>query len=183
QSPLVFRVSLDEGLDPSTLNPGQTLSLTWSADGSFDPSTNQDVPLPGFNFSTTSNELQLTPAAPLSIGYYKLWLAGNTTTNASVIQDLNGVPLCDTAGALIRASACTGAISRAARWCWSPPMTTVSTTPWPTMVRCLSTRIRFSSPGCPRETIIWRSPAQETCRIRRPVCCRAPMESSIRTCR
>jgi methionine-rich copper-binding protein CopC len=103
QSPLVLRVSFDEGLDPSTLNPGQTFSLTWSPDGSFDPSTNQDVPVSGFNFSTTSNELQLTPAAPLAMGYYKLWLAGNTTTNASVIQDLNGVPLGDTSGALVGA--------------------------------------------------------------------------------
>jgi hypothetical protein len=81
-SPFVIRLDTSSALDPTTITPDQTLTLTYNAtDPTFSNGTNIDITVTA-NFSAAANELQLTPAAPLAPGYYKVWLAGDTVKNS-----------------------------------------------------------------------------------------------------
>jgi hypothetical protein len=86
-SPLVIRVDVTGPLDTSTLNPGQTVDLIFSPNGTFGPDDEQ-IPF-SWNFSDAINELQLYPDAPLAPGYYEVFLAGNSDLGAAVVADLN----------------------------------------------------------------------------------------------
>jgi hypothetical protein len=103
-SPLVLRVSLAEpsdtstalvgALDPSSVDLGNNLTLTYNPTGNFGDGNDQDVPLAGFNFSTAIDELQIIPQKPLGPGFYQLFLGGDCTNpNWSPLVDVNGVPL------------------------------------------------------------------------------------------
>jgi hypothetical protein len=89
-SPFVLRVDLSSALDPNTINLGSNVTLLWNAHGTFGDGTDQSVPLAGSNFSTTVDELQITPAAPLVAGYYRLVLTGNDSTGGTVLTDPSG---------------------------------------------------------------------------------------------
>jgi hypothetical protein len=93
RSPFVARLNLSAPLDPSTIVPGQTTQLAWNPTGAFGDGNDQAVSLGGVNFSAAANELQLTPAAPLAPGYYRLFLAGDSTANAAVVAGVDGSPL------------------------------------------------------------------------------------------
>jgi hypothetical protein len=85
-SPLVLRVDLNQGIDPSSIvlnqPSGNTIQLLYSADGSFTTGV-QSIFLQA-HFSPPANdpaspgadELQLTPSAPLQDGFYRLFLQG-----------------------------------------------------------------------------------------------------------
>jgi hypothetical protein len=83
-SPFEVRLDLSAALDPTTILPGQDVQLTYNPDGQFGNGSDQPVALNAynpFNFSTTANELQITPEAPLAPGYYKVTLSGNLDAN------------------------------------------------------------------------------------------------------
>jgi hypothetical protein len=92
-SPLVIRLDLSGSLDPSTILPGQTVQLIFNPSGTFGDGNDRSVPLAGTNFSSSINELQLTPEAPLAPGYYKVELAGNTIAGQAVLTAPNSQPL------------------------------------------------------------------------------------------
>jgi hypothetical protein len=92
-APLVVRVGFDTALDPNTVNPGSTVQLVYSPTATFLDATTRAVPLAWFNFSSSADELQLAPAAPLRPGYYEVRLAGHAHHGTSVLTDPNGVPL------------------------------------------------------------------------------------------
>jgi hypothetical protein len=93
RSPTVFRIDLSAPIDPTTVLPGDDVSLTYNPAGTFGDGRDQDVPLNTFHFSDAATELQITPAAPLAPGYYRLWLAGDTGANADVVTGADGTPL------------------------------------------------------------------------------------------
>jgi hypothetical protein len=93
RSPTMFRLDLSAAIDPTTVLPGDDVSLTYNPAGTFGDGHDRDVPLGTSHFSDAATELQLTPAAPLATGYYRLWLAGDTGANADVVTDADGNPL------------------------------------------------------------------------------------------
>jgi hypothetical protein len=93
RSPLVLRVDTSTPLDPSTVLLGQSVRLTYSPSPSFGDGNDQDVSLAGSTVSTTASELRLVPGAPLQPGYYRLFLAGDSTGGGSVLEDSTGTPL------------------------------------------------------------------------------------------
>jgi hypothetical protein len=93
RSPLVIRLSLSNNLDPTTLQPDQTVRLTYNPTGDFGNANDVDVPLAGVNFTPEASELQLTPMAALAPGYYQVFLAGDKSNGQPVIADLNETPL------------------------------------------------------------------------------------------
>ncbi|MGO9601762.1 MAG: Ig-like domain-containing protein [Isosphaeraceae bacterium] len=92
-SPLVIRIEMSGALDPSTIQDGQTVQLTYNPNGTFGDQNDVPIALGSTNFSTSANELQLILAAPLSTGYYKLWLAGDSSAGQSVVAAPDGTPL------------------------------------------------------------------------------------------
>jgi hypothetical protein len=92
-SPFVIRLDLSSALDPTTVVAGQTVSLTHNPDGTFGDGNDQNVPFAWTNVGVGGTELQLAPAAPLAPGYYQVTLAGDSSTEPSVVADLNGNPL------------------------------------------------------------------------------------------
>lgn len=92
-APLVLRVQFDTALDPGTVDPSSTAQLLFSPSGDFSDPSNEQVPLAWYNFSTTADELQLAPAAALQPGSFRIFLAGDTSSGAPVLADLNGNPL------------------------------------------------------------------------------------------
>jgi hypothetical protein len=89
-SPFVLRLELSGVLDPSTVAPGQDVQLLRNARGTFGDGTDQSVPLAVFNVSAASQELQLTPAAPLALGFYEVILAGEGRPGNPVLRDQAG---------------------------------------------------------------------------------------------
>jgi hypothetical protein len=88
-SPFVLRLTFNGPVDFSTLAPGTNVTLTYNPTGNFGDGNDQDVPLQA-NFSSSANELQLTPISPVTFaqqplapGYYRLFLA----------QDSSAIPL------------------------------------------------------------------------------------------
>jgi hypothetical protein len=96
-SPLVLRVDLSSPLDPDSLQPGQTVRLTYHPSGTVGTGNDQDIELTA-NYSGPADEIQLTPAAPLAPGVYQLFLAGKGGTGQPVLTDPNGIPLGADAG-------------------------------------------------------------------------------------
>jgi hypothetical protein len=92
-SPMVFRLDLSAPIDPTTVIPDDDAWLTYNPAGTFGDGNDQDVPLAAVNFSDATTELQLTPAAPLAPGYYRLQLVGNTDENGDVVTAPDGTPL------------------------------------------------------------------------------------------
>ena len=97
-SPLVIRLSLSSTLDPNTIQPDQTVWLTYNPTGAFGNGNDVDVPLSPFlgnvNFTAAANELQLTPISALAPGYYQVKLAGNSSGGQAVVASLpNETPL------------------------------------------------------------------------------------------
>ncbi len=93
RSPTVFRLDLSAPIDPTTVLPGDDVSLTYNPAGTFGDGNDQDVPLAAFHFSDASTELQLSPAAPLTPGYYCLHVAGDAGANGDVLTGADGTPL------------------------------------------------------------------------------------------
>jgi hypothetical protein len=93
RSPTVFRLDLSAPIDPTTVLPGDDVSLTYNRAGTFGDAKDHDVPLATFHFSDATTELQLTPAAPLAPGYYRLRIAGDSGANADVLTGADGTPL------------------------------------------------------------------------------------------
>ncbi len=93
RSPLVLRLSLSSALDPNTVQPDQTVWLTYNPTGAFGNANDVDVPLGNVNFTAAADELQLTPASALAPGYYQVRLAGNSSGGQPVVADLNETPL------------------------------------------------------------------------------------------
>ncbi len=91
-SPFVLRVSLSAPLDVSTAIPGSTLFLTYHPTGAFGDGQDVDLAIDQVNFSDAALELQLTPAAPLGRGYYRLTLLGSQQ-HAEYVMDQNGFAL------------------------------------------------------------------------------------------
>jgi len=89
-SPFVLRVDFSSALAPSSIQPGQDVQLIWNANGTFGDGSDRTVPLAGSNFSAALDELQLTPAAPLAPGYYRLILNGNESAGVPVLTDTAG---------------------------------------------------------------------------------------------
>jgi hypothetical protein len=92
-SPLVLRVEMSGALDPSTIQDGQTVQLTYNPNGTFGDQNDVPIALGNTNFSTSANEIQLILAAPLQPGYYKIWLAGDSSSGQSVVAAPDGTPL------------------------------------------------------------------------------------------
>jgi hypothetical protein len=99
RSPFLIRVDLSEPLDPNTVSAGGTIQLISNINGTFGDGNDETVNSAGASLlanaslNTAGNELLLAPSAPLTPGYYKVVLAGNTSTNSQVLADLNGVAL------------------------------------------------------------------------------------------
>ncbi len=91
-SPLVIRVDLSGPLDPSTINPGQTVQLLCSPSGS-SAQNGQNVPLSAVNFSPAINELQLFPARALPPGRYEVLLVGQSGDGSVGLADPTANPL------------------------------------------------------------------------------------------
>jgi len=89
-SPFVLRVDFSSALAPSSIQLGQDVQLIWNANGTFGNGSDQIVPLAASNFSAALAELQITPAAPLGPGYYRLILNGNDSTSVPVLTDTAG---------------------------------------------------------------------------------------------
>jgi hypothetical protein len=95
-SPLLLRLETSAPIDPATLVPDQTVWLTYNPTGAFGGAGDVDVPLGFVTFDSTPDgvqELQITPAAPLAPGYYRLRLAGDPAANAQVVAGLDETPL------------------------------------------------------------------------------------------
>ncbi len=73
RAPSVLRIDLSGALDTDTTPADQIVHLTYSPDGTFDGSE-PDLPLADVEFSAGTDEILLTPAAPLAPGYYSLSL-------------------------------------------------------------------------------------------------------------
>jgi hypothetical protein len=93
RSPTVIRLDLSAPIDPTTVMPDDDAWLTYNPAGTFGDGNDQDVPISGVNFSDATTELQITPAAPLAPGYYRLQLAGDTNANFDVVTGPDGTPL------------------------------------------------------------------------------------------
>ncbi|AGA30723.1 hypothetical protein [Singulisphaera acidiphila] len=92
-SPLVIRIELSRPLDPATIEPGRSVQLRFSSDGTFSDAGGQIVPLAALNFSSSACELQLVPASPLTVGYYRVVLTGTGDPEQSGLTSLDGTPL------------------------------------------------------------------------------------------
>jgi methionine-rich copper-binding protein CopC len=92
-SPFLIRVDVSEPVDPHTLSAGGSVQLISNVNGTFGDGNDQPVSLASVNLNTAGNELLIAPAAPLAPSYYEVVLAGNTSSNAPVVADLNGTPL------------------------------------------------------------------------------------------
>ncbi|MEI7686471.1 MAG: T9SS type A sorting domain-containing protein, partial [Planctomycetota bacterium] len=92
-SPMVVRIDLDAPLDPGTLNPGSNIRLIYNASGAFGDGSDQDIYLTSVNYSAGLMELQLTPAAPLQRGSYKIYLQGDASFGDFVLTNPSGTPL------------------------------------------------------------------------------------------
>jgi hypothetical protein len=93
RSPTVFRLDLSAPIDPTTVIPDDDVWLTYNPAGTFGDGNDQDVPLAAVHFSDAATELQLTPAAPLAPGHYRLQLAGDSDANFDVVAGPDGTPL------------------------------------------------------------------------------------------
>jgi len=92
-SPLAIRLEMSGPLDPNTILPGQTVQLLAEPDGTLGDGSGIPVALASVNFSTTADELQLFPLAPLEPGNYVVQLTGDSSTGQLVLTDPNGIPL------------------------------------------------------------------------------------------
>ena len=92
-SPLAIRLDLSGPLDPATVAAGSTVRLLYSPTGTFGDGNDIDVALASVNFSATVNELQLFPQAALNPGNYRVVLAGDSGSDASVLAGPDGTPL------------------------------------------------------------------------------------------
>jgi methionine-rich copper-binding protein CopC len=92
-SPLAIRVEMSGPLDPGTIAPGQTVQLLSVSGG-----VETQVALASVNFSSTADELQLFPLAPLAPGRYLVQLSGDSSGGQPVLADPNGVPLGEDGG-------------------------------------------------------------------------------------
>jgi len=92
-SPLAIRLEMSGPLDPNTIVAGQTVQLFFNAAGTNGGGGGTPVALASVNFSSTANELQLFPLAPLAPGNYSVSLAGDSSAGQAVLADPNGVPL------------------------------------------------------------------------------------------
>jgi hypothetical protein len=93
RSPLVLRLDLSAGLDPSTVLQAQDVRLTFNPTGAFGGPADQDVPLSNVNYSAQANELQILPVDALAPGYYRVFLGGNTKGGQPVLLGTNKAPL------------------------------------------------------------------------------------------
>jgi methionine-rich copper-binding protein CopC len=85
RSPLVIRIDYSTALDTNAIDLSAT-QLLFSPTGDFSDPNAQPVALSSYNFSTTANELQLTPAAALRPGYYGVFLADGSSAPALRFQ-------------------------------------------------------------------------------------------------
>jgi hypothetical protein len=92
-SPMVFRLDLSAPIDATTVMPDDDVWLTYNPAGTFGDGNDRDVPLAGVHFSDAATELQLTPAAPLGTGYYRLQLAGDADAHPDVVTGPDGTSL------------------------------------------------------------------------------------------
>lgn len=103
-SPLTFRLIFSAPLDASSIVLDTNVGLLFSPTGTFGDGNDQLISLSWFNFSTTTNELQLLPSMPLGPGAYRLALLGDTQgaghplfpgapVDVSPVLDVNGVAL------------------------------------------------------------------------------------------
>lgn len=92
-SPFVLRVALSSAIDPSTLLADTSVTLTYNPAGTFGDGNDLPVPISSVNFADNIDELQITPGQPLRPGFYRLWLAGDSSVSGLVITDFSGLPL------------------------------------------------------------------------------------------
>jgi methionine-rich copper-binding protein CopC len=93
RSPEVIRLSLSAPIDPGTVVLGDNVRLIANPSGNFGDGNDMDVPLAAFNFSDAAVELQLSPAAPLPPGAYRVLLGGNSTTIDVALATPDGIGL------------------------------------------------------------------------------------------
>src|SRR5205823_6600128 len=75
-SPLTLRLQFSQSIDNGTFVAGSTVRLTWNSDGLFGGTGDVPVALSSVKRVSGTNELVLTPAAPLKAGFYQVFLAG-----------------------------------------------------------------------------------------------------------
>ncbi len=98
QSPFVIRLDLSEGLKTSSVISGRTVKLLGNPNGTFGDGHDSTVRLASVQFSAAADELQIIPKAPLGPGYYKVFLAGNSSLpRMPFLVDAAGNPLGKTA--------------------------------------------------------------------------------------
>jgi hypothetical protein len=98
-SPLVIRVDFSSALDPATFVPGTNIRLIYNPNGTFGDGNDQDININALNFSALdpvalkgANELQIFPGTALLPGYYKLFLAGDSTSAVPFLASPGAAP-------------------------------------------------------------------------------------------
>jgi hypothetical protein len=92
-----IRVSFTTALDTSTVQPGESVLLSYSQTGVFG-NNDQYVSLSAATFSPLTNELLLLPGTALAPGFYRLVLKGDSAHGeGAYLTDLFGNPLGKTA--------------------------------------------------------------------------------------
>ncbi len=92
RSPFTLRLDLSAPLDPSSVALDDNVRLLYSPTGDFSDGAARQLPLGGFRFAGAVNELQLTPAAPLDRGIYRVLLRGDAAAGQALLGP-DGTPL------------------------------------------------------------------------------------------
>ncbi len=93
ESPLVIIAGLSGPVDPSTLQADTTIQLYYDPTDPFTNSSGMQLLGTSVNYDNYTQEIDITPPAPLTPGYYRLVLVGNQDVNAQVIQTADAIPI------------------------------------------------------------------------------------------
>jgi hypothetical protein len=92
-SPLLLRAALSAPVDPSTLQPDATIQLYYDPTDPFTSSNVTQLSVGSVNYDDATQEVEITPSAPLGPGYYRLVLLGNTDVNSQVVETADAIPI------------------------------------------------------------------------------------------
>lgn len=93
RSPFALRLVFSTDLDTATIQLGDNVVLSRSGGPRFRDRGSEVVLLAGLNYSTTTHELELFSATPLSPGSYQLRVSGVADARIAPVQGVGGIPL------------------------------------------------------------------------------------------